>query len=159
MYYRVTNETANPKNKPIEDRGSNERKLLLWLTLHGYFVGRLVALPFLLITAFVGDSITELSLRGTLGAVMVGCAAAGGALLLRLGNITSPHPAINVLAFMSPLLALIWLMAAGITLPRFDLFIVGAALILAVNTLIQLKPGEEHGSTNPNRRPRRTVSA
>jgi len=35
-------------------------------------------------------------------------------------------------------------MALGITLPRFDLFVVGAALILAVNVRIQLRREAGH---------------
>ena len=78
-------------------------------------------------------------------------------ILFRLGwgiFIASAHPAINVLAFMSPLLALVWLMAAGISLPRFDLFFIGAVLILAVNILIQLKPDEERDVAPYGKAPR-----
>ncbi len=48
----------------------------------------------------------------------------------------------NAMSFLAPLLALAWLMIAGISLPRFDLFILGAALIIAINILIQLKPDQ-----------------
>ena len=49
----------------------------------------------------------------------------------------------NALLFTSPFLALVWLMIRGISVPRFDLFLIGAALIIAINILIQLKPDEE----------------
>ena len=44
---------------------------------------------------------------------------------------------------MSPVLALAVLVWLGVTLPRFDLFVIGAALIIAVNILLQLKPDKE----------------
>ena len=59
--------------------------------------------------------------------------------MLRVGNIQlSDRPGINALFFLSPSLALIWLMMIGIKIPRLDLFLGGAALILAVNMLINL---------------------
>ena len=68
---------------------------------------------------------------------LLGIVRALGNILLRWGNLLSSEPAVNAISFFAPLFALLWLMVVGITLPRFDLFMVGAALILAVNILIQ----------------------
>ena len=154
MYYRITEERGESGYEPIEKRGGNERFLLLWLTVLGYFVGRVVAVPILLTVAVGAGSATEVSLYGIVGATILGLADAIAVILFRLGNIYASHPAINVLAFMSPLLALVWLMAAGISLPRFDLFFIGAVLILAVNILIQLKPDEERDVAPYGKAPR-----
>ena len=143
MYYRLKEKHAVSSQEPVGEHGDNEGIVLLWLTALGIFVGRVVAVPILLLTAVAADSITEVSLYGLVGALIVGFAGTFGAILLRWGNIASAHPAVNVLSFMSPLLALVWLMTVGISLPRFDLFFIGAVLILAVNILIQLNPDQE----------------
>ena len=67
-------------------------------------------------------------------------------MLLRVGNIRSEDTAVNTLLCFGPAVSLLALMALGITLPRFDLFVVGAVLILAVNVRIQLRRDASHGT-------------
>lgn len=66
--------------------------------------------------------------------------------MLRVGNIRTEDAAVNSLLCFGPVVSLLLLMALGITLPRFDLFVVGAILILAVNVRIQLRPDPRTGT-------------
>ena len=127
------------------DRANQDPLSLLWITVLGLTIGNLAALPIILITG-VGGSVASgdgISWLAVLGGVLLGGTVTLGEVLLRVGNISSNSPAINALFFVSPLLALTWLMLLDVSLPRFDLFVIGAALILAINILIQLKPDQE----------------
>ena len=146
VYYRLVDETVSAEARdprPIEDRGSRDRRLLLWLTILGLTIANCVSLPGVLVAIFVtsaGTREANISASGLLGAALLGSVYTAGAVLLRVGNIGAPGPGVNALFFLSPLLALAWLMVVGVSVPRFDLFVVGAALIIAINILIQLKP-------------------
>ena len=149
MYSRLKEQRTEASEEPVDETDDNISEQLLWLNVFSFVIGRVVALPMLLATAVLGGSISEisnvveLSLYALLGAVLLGTVRALGNILLRWGNLLSSEPAVNAISFFAPLFALLWLMVVGITLPRFDLFMVGAALILAVNILIQLNPDKE----------------
>ena len=85
----------------------------------------------------------EITITTIVGAMSVGIAATTAAMLLRYANVIASKPGVNALYFMSPGLALLWLSLAGINIPRIDLFLVGASLILTINVLLQLKPDAE----------------
>ena len=91
----------------------------------------------------MSDGIGSIDSRAIVGAVLLGVAQFGGTVLLRVGNLASDNPAVNALFFLTPLLALSWLMLEGISVDRFDLFLIGAALIIAINILIQFEPDKE----------------
>ena len=149
MYSRLKEQRTEASEEPVDETADNIDQQLLWLNVSSFVIGRVVALPMLLVTAVLGGNISEmsnvaeLSLYALLGAVLLGIARALGNILLRWGNLLSSEPAVNAISFFAPLFALLWLTMVGITLPRFDLFMVGAALILAVNILIQLNPDKE----------------
>ena len=131
----------------IKDPSKMETKLTVWLTVLGLTIAGAVATAISLVLGFIvsGPQGTFLSWPAMIGAVLVGITFVVGAILLRVGNIGAPrqtNPAINTLSFLAPAFALIWLIMAGVTVPRFDLFIVGAVLIIAINVLVQLKPDE-----------------
>ena len=149
LYYALVDEpqTGRPGGfpgtnlAPIEQRGDADRRLLVWLTLLGYVMSRVVALPVNvligMLTPQVQGSMTTLAV---LGALAIGTAASVAGMMLRVGNIRSTDVAVNSLLCFGPAISLAALMMLGITLPRFNLFLVGAALILTVNVMIQLRP-------------------
>ena len=131
----------SPDATPIEQRGDSDRRLLVWLTLLGYVLSRLVGLPINIIIGLLAPEVQgSLTSRAVLGALLIGTAVSVAGMLLRVGNIRSEDAAINSLLCFGPAISLLFLMALGITLPRFDLFVVGAVLVLLVNVLIQLRP-------------------
>ena len=149
MYSRLQEQRTEASEESVDETDDKTNQQLLWFNVFSFVIGRVVALPMLLVAAILGGNISEMSnvaelaLYALLGAVLLGVARALGNILLRWGNLLSSEPAVNAISFFAPLFALLWLMVAGITLPRFDLFMVGAALILAVNILIQLNPDKE----------------
>jgi hypothetical protein len=132
---------------PIELRGDSDRRLLVWLTMLGYVMARVVALPVnILIGALTPQVEGSLTPAAVLGALLIGGAASIAGMTLRVGNIRTEDAAVNSLLCFGPVVSLLALMALGITLPRFDLFVVGAILILAVNVRIQLRPNAGIGT-------------
>ena len=125
---------------------STKSELLLWVTLLGLMMSRLIAGLISLVLGFITSSSGGFPSTSIMrGAMLIAVTNIVGVILLRVGNLrtlSQANPAINALIFISPGVALVWLMQAGITLPRFDLFIVGAALIIATNVLMHLKPDE-----------------
>lgn len=128
------------ETRPIEQRGDPDRRLLVWLTLLGYVLSRLLALPVNVLIGLLAPQVQgSLTPAAVLGALVIGAAVSVAGMLLRVGNIRSDDTAVNSLLCLGPAVSLLALMALGITLPRFDLFVVGAVLILAVNIRIQLR--------------------
>ena len=133
------------ETRPIEQRGDPDRRLLVWLTLLGYVLSRLLALPVNVLIGLLAPQVQgSLTPAAVLGALVIGAAVSVAGMLLRVGNIGSDDTAVNSLLCLGPAVSLLALMALGITLPRFDLFVVGAALILAVNVRIQLRREAGH---------------
>ena len=121
----------------------------LWFTAVGIALSSLAAVPVDLVLAFAGStagaagrlpgvSAPELGVAVAMGFCLVG----GGTLFVRLANLTSSDLGINAIFYITPVLALTWLAFAGITLPRLDLFLIGAALVLAINVIMQSSPDE-----------------
>lgn len=135
------------ETRPIELRGDPDRRLLIWLTLLGYVLSRFLALPVNVLIGLLTPQVQgSLTWGAVLGALVIGAAVSVAGMLLRVGNIRSEDTAVNSLLCLGPAISLLALMALGITLPRFDLFVVGAALILAVNVRIQLRRDGSHGA-------------
>ncbi|MYI35836.1 MAG: hypothetical protein F4118_05335 [Acidimicrobiaceae bacterium] len=135
------------ETRPIEQRGDPDRRLLIWLTLLGYVLSRVVALPVNVLIGLLTPQVQgSLTWGAVLGAMVIGAAVSVAGMLLRVGNIRSEDTAVNSLLCLGPAVSLLALMALGITLPRFDLFVVGAVLILAVNVRIQLRRDASHGT-------------
>lgn len=146
VFYRVLDEqTGGSRGKPNPaDRGELEMRLLFGLTLLGMVISRIMVLPVSLgVGLLLSDGTGGIDGRAIVGAVLLGAAQFGGTVLLRVGNIASNSPAVNAMFFLTPLLALSWLMLEGISVDRFDLFLIGAALIIAINILIQFEPDKE----------------
>lgn len=143
----ASGEYSTQSPTPIELRGDPDRRLLVWLTMLGYVMARIVALPVnILIGMFAPQVDGSLTPAAVLGALLIGTAASVAGITLRVGNIRTEDAAVNSLLCFGPVVSLLALMALGITLPRFDLFVVGAILILAVNVRIQLRPNVDIGT-------------
>ena len=133
--------------QPIEQRGDPDRRLLVWLTLLGYVLSRFFALPVNVVIGLLAPQVQgSLTLEAVLGALVIGAAVSVAGMMLRVGNIRSEDTAVNSLLCLGPAVSLLALMELGITLPRFDLFVVGAVLILAVNVRIQLRRDASNGT-------------
>lgn len=133
--------------KPIEQRGDADRRLLVWLTLLGYVLARIVALPVNVLIGLLTPQVQgSMTTGAVVGALSIGTAVAVAGMMLRVGNIRSSDVAVNSLLCFGPAISLLALMALGITLPRFNLFLIGAVLILTVNVMIQLRPNAGIGS-------------
>lgn len=155
LYYAlVTGGATQPSDgygslgtRPIEQRGDPDRRLLVWLTLLGYVLSRFFALPVNVLIGLLTPQVQgSLTSEAVLGALVIGAAVSVAGMLLRVGNIRSEDTAVNSLLCLGPAVSLLALMALGITLPRFDLFVLGAVLILAVNVRIQLRRDASDGT-------------
>ena len=91
----------------------------------------------------IGGPVTA---QAVLGSICLGVVGSAASILLRYGNIASQQPGLNAIFFLSPGLALIWLALIGITIPRMDFFVIGAALILSINVLLNAS----HLRTSPS---------
>lgn len=123
----------------------------LWLALYAVTAGRLLSLPVNLVLGFVmfGGNLS-ITPAGALAAVATGLTLLPAAsILLRLANLSIYDLGANALCYAEPVFTLVWLMLlTSIDVPRFDLFIVGAAIIVATNMLIHLIP-DPGGTTDP----------
>ncbi len=152
LYVILLEKDQSMSKDEIENLGSPDRNLLLWLT----FLGRASSLLFTSVISlaiglkFARSGVqyqTFISGKVLVGAVLLTVVGVATAVLLRIGNIGTSKYGVNSLNFLAPFLAIIWLMIDGIEVPRFDLFIAGGALALAINVLIQLKPDEDRDIT------------
>lgn len=89
-----------------------------------------------------------------LGAAILGLLSVLGSILWRLANVITTDLAINTITYLTPVFGLGLLTFVGITLPRVDLFWMGAILVFAINVLIHLSPDEEgeyelYGTSRP----------
>ena len=144
------NFTGKELPNSISDLNISDRKILLWLILLGHAISKgistIISLSIGVLSIDIGN---ETSPSGgfpplaIIGAIFLGVMISIASILLRHGNVSSSQPAVNALFFLSPVMALIWLSRIGIIIPRTDLFIIGAALILTINILIQWNPDEE----------------
>ena len=83
---------------------------------------------------------TQVSLASAAAAALVGAALIGaGSWALRAGHVRSRGLGINAVYGLTPVFALLWLLPAGISLQRVPLFVAGTVVVLAANTVIQLR--------------------
>ena len=133
---------------PVNERPREHRRLLLWLTVAGIVVARLGTLPALLLFGRIFFDFDSLSLGlslttvGLVGGIVLGVVSALSATLRRYGDISATGPGVHALAFLTPPLSLLLLWKLGFELPRLDIFVIGAALIIATNILIQARPDQ-----------------
>ena len=129
---------------PASDLDHEDRHLIIWYTLVGVIGGRVLAA---ILSSALGISLAgsygPIELNSITGALILGAVEASVIILIRMGNLLTTEPAVNSISYLAPVLGLMWLMLLGVSLPRFDLFIIGASLILAVNVLLQMEPDKE----------------
>ena len=134
--------TESSNHRVALDAASNANRQMLWLSVLGFFIASVLGTMFSLIvgiafrttTAF---SVPEVLLGGSISGVLI-FGVCG--ILERKANLESTDSTINSGYYLTPVLALVWLAIRGIDIPRFDLFLIGAALIIALTTLIQANP-------------------
>ena len=122
--------------------GTDVAKLqALWFTVFGYLVSGSINIPFNFVLGLLLGSQRSIDLKGLVGATIAGGLIFGvtGVLFLRANHYTS-QLSINSAFYATPVLALVWLSLVGISLPRFDLFLAGASLIIGIVILIQADP-------------------
>lgn len=144
-----------PLEYTLQNAGDRNFWILMWLTLFATTIARIASIPIQIVLAIVTDGISPLSTSALLGALVNGLAGVASICLIRISNILAEkRPGINAIAYLSPVLALAILAISGISLPRFDLFLIGAILILAINVLIQMKPDQEADASKYGKDPR-----
>ena len=130
-----------PYDERVNRRLRSRQKL--WLALYAVTAGRLLSLPVNLVLGYVMFG-GELGITGVsaIAAVLTGLTLLPAAsILLRQANLSIYDLGANALCYAEPVFTLVWLMLlTSIDVPRFDLFIVGAAIIVATNMLIHLIP-------------------
>ena len=103
----------------------------VWFAAAGMAASAAASVPLLATCAVLAgatfDAAASLAAAAAVGAVVIG----GGVLGLRHANQMTRDPAVNSLYFVTPVLALVWLMLAGIDIARPDLFWMGAAAVIA----------------------------
>ena len=131
---------------PIVDGTHFDKRENLWFTAVGVAMSSLLAVPVDIALSVVGSGVGALELGNEMltgllyGFLLGSIVVAGGTFFLRLANLNSDDLGINAIFYITPVLALTWLAVAGIALPRLDLFLMGAGLVLSINVIIQSSP-------------------
>ena len=137
------NESLQNDSRQYEHGKADERRLqILWLSIFGFFLASLVSVPISIIlgSAFGGSPTFDLR-SALIGGSIAGALLFGvPGILERKANLESNDSTINSGFYLTPVLALFWLAITGIDIPRFDLFLIGAALVIVLITLIQANP-------------------
>ena len=118
----------------------------LWFALMVSAIAYAITAPANLLISLTGlVGAVEISARSILGSLLLGgVILAAGGLLLHRANARPQQLGINAIFYMTPIFS-IFLLAIfpGISLPRPDLFWMGAGLVLALNIIMQSSPDEE----------------
>lgn len=142
--------------------GLQDKKLVaqqkLWLSVYAVTAGRLISMPVNLGLGFLVSRSSaletqalEITPRGAVAAVISGMTLlAAASILLRLANLNISDLSANSICYAEPALTFLWLILfANPEIPNFNLFIVGAVIVIASNVLIQVIPDINLGS-KPN---------
>ena len=140
-YQRLTERAASDDKSLLP-----EAQAVLWLTMLGVAGVRAVnAAVSFAAAAVLSGGMPDIDIAGVAGAVLLGVALGAATILLRIANLKG-QPAANILLLASPALALGLLVALGVALPRFELFVAGAALIVVANILTQIRSAAPSGA-------------
>lgn len=120
----------------------------LWFAILGLALSCVLAVPLNLLFAFIvpvgSDQPFRIGLEWVGAAVGLGIIVFGiGSIATRQANLDSRDLGVNSLFFMTPILSLLWLSFAGISLHRPDILWIGGALVFSMNGLIESNPDEE----------------
>ena len=121
-----------------------ERLERMWFSVLGHAISGIAIVPLnLVMGAVFGGYPAGLSFRAAIGGLVVGSLLSGvGVLLLRVANTLTTDLGVNSVFYSMPLLSLLLLAAAGIVIPRMDLFLIGTTLVLALTILIEADPDQ-----------------
>lgn len=113
----------------------------------GMLVGLVVGLVFASDYGEVGVSLSGVLSVAVVWMIVVGSVGALGSFASISANVRTADLGVNALQYFRPVLSLVWLwMFATVTVSRADWFVVGAAVVVAVNVLIGLRSGDRAGS-------------
>ena len=136
-YERLRERAGAAEAHPAPPRGP---QTVLWLTMLGVAAVRAVNAAVSFAAALlISRGMPVIDAAGVAGAVLLGVVLGAATILLRVANLKDRQPAANMLLLASPVVGLGLLVALGVSLPRFDLFVAGAALIVVANILIQIR--------------------
>ena len=126
----------------ISDQASELQKL--WFIMLMLSCSAILAIPAHFLIGIIDQS-TSLSIAplAFVGAIALGAISVTGSLLWRLANVVTSDLAINAITYVTPVIGLGLLALIGISLPRADLFWMGALLVFAINLLMHVSPDEE----------------
>ena len=130
---------------PTSTRSSLQAGQGLWFAVMVHMVAAALSVPIHLILGLATRSdLPLLTLRSLGGGVLMGGAIIFlASLLLRSANLRTDDLGINAIFYVAPIISLALLSLIGISLPRPDLFWMGAIFIFCLNVLIHLSPEEE----------------
>ena len=132
---------------PFIDQERSDKEL--WFTLFGFAVAILFSAFYNFgVGLFTRVDSPTVTLESFYGAIILGAILlAPGSVLLRKANHDSHNANLNGILFFAPVLALSLLFATGSGIARLDIFVIGAALILVINILIQANPDRQSDVT------------
>ena len=136
-YERLRERAGAGDAQPATPRGP---QTVLWLTMLGVTAVRAVNAAVSFAAALlIARGMPAIDTAGVAGAALLGVVLGAATILLRAANLKNQQPAANMLLLASPAAGLGLLVVLGVSLPRFDLFVAGAALIVAANVLIRVR--------------------
>lgn len=133
---------ALPKHLSAPDGGniSEIACVMIGFALSSFFALVISAPPAFVIGGGISSSSAAVSILAGAGVL------AAGSVLFRQANLRSKDPSVNVLAYVTPLVALGWLsLFTEIAVENFELIVIGAAAIVAMNVLLNLRPEQQIG--------------
>lgn len=123
----------------MQEGEGNKESLELFGVVLGIVISSLVAIPS---SALIGVSSGEsLAVDGLTISVVGGIfAGAFASIIWRKANLLAHNLGINAIAYLTPILALFWLLLASkVNVPRVDYLVIGTAAIVAANLLINFE--------------------
>lgn len=145
----VVKENHSEENSNCE-KNSRDRDMLIYTLLASglgsILSGVLPGIIFLLQILFDGDiKITDLniSMSQLLWILLYSIILIPTTLITtRLSNIITVNLEINAIRFLTPIIAIMWLLIPGIGIQRVDFFVVGATIVIAINAIFNIRVEE-----------------
>ena len=146
---------TSPNTSPSQDDISTRLKVS-WYSVLGLLVADIVHVPIGLVLSMTtfggtGSMSAEILIWGFAAGALFGL----GGILLRIANSSDNNPNRNSLLFLTPILALVWLFWKGVKIPRTDLFLIGAALVIAIIIIVRNDPDQERDTMRYSEAPAR----
>lgn len=129
-----------------------------WFSVLGLLIADVIHIPIgLVLSATSLGGIGTISSSLLSGGLLAGAMFGIGGVLLRAANSTDNDPNRNSILYLTPILSLLWLFIHGVEIPRTDLFLIGAALIVSVIVIVQNDPDQERNLEEYSEKPARGI--